>query len=424
MSGTLTRQRLGSLRGDPMMMNSALMFLTTLLMAGGGALFWVVAARVQTPENVGLAGSLVSAGDAIALFAQLGLNIALLRVMPTSERRAADIATASCVVVAAGATFALAYALLLPLTSPRLHDVLASPWAIALFCLLVSMTALNVLTDSAFLSINRVWSYLWLNGVLLGVAKVSLPFLLGGAGALGLYGSVGGAVALCALASLVVLFIHVPGSRRPSPSPQLREARHFAGAGYVTYVLNVLPQMVIPLLIINAVGPADSAVFFVSTQIVMLQSAVILAVGNSMYAESERTPHRRLEVLRRGGLMIGAVALGGVVVVQVLAPYFLQIFGDHYVEEGTTTLRVLALSALAFGFNYWSAMRLRMAHHLTAMMTVQLSCTVLVLVGAYLAAPHGTVWVAVAWGAGQLVGGTIGYIVSRTVAPVRDAGPA
>ena len=122
--------------------------------------------------------------------------------------------------------------------------------------------------------------------------------------------------------------------------------------------------------------------------------------------------------------MIGAVALGGVVVVQVLAPYFLQIFGDHYVEEGTTTLRVLALSALAFGFNYWSAMRLRMAHHLTAMMTVQLSCTVLVLVGAYLAAPHGTVWVAVAWGAGQLVGGTIGYIVSRTVAPVRDAGPA
>ena len=414
------RQRLGAMRTDPLLRNSALMFLTTVLMAGGGALFWVVAARVQTPENVGLAGSLVSAADALALFAQLGLNITLLRTMPTSDRRAADVATAACVVVTAGALFAFVYSALLPLTSPRLHDVLGSPITIGIFCVLVAMTALNVLTDSVFLSIDRVKSYLWLNGVLLGVAKCSLPFLIGGAGALGLYGSVGGAALLCGIASLVVIFTHVPGSRRPRPSRQLWEARHFAGAGYATYVLNVIPQMVIPLLIINAVGPADSAVFFISTQIVTLQTAVVLAVGNSMYAEGERAPHRRLEVLRRGGVTLGVVALGGASVVLVMAPYFLQIFGTHYAEEGTLTLRVLSLGVLAFAFNYWSAMRLRMARHLRAMMGVQLSCTVLILVAAFLVAPYGTVWIAFAWACGQLVGGIIGYVVSRTVAPVRD----
>ena len=47
---------------DRMLANSALMFATTLMMAGRGALFWVVAARLQTPENVGLAGSLVVGG--------------------------------------------------------------------------------------------------------------------------------------------------------------------------------------------------------------------------------------------------------------------------------------------------------------------------------------------------------------------------
>ena len=208
-------------RNDPLLMNSALMFATTILMAGGGAVFWVIAARLASPEDVGLAGSLVAAGDSLALFAQLGLNIAVLRTMPTSSRKAADVVTASTVVVGAGAVFALVYALLLPVTSPRLAGVLDSPVTIGIFCLLVAATALNVLSDSVFLAINQVWSYLRLNGILMGLVKCVLPFLLAGAGALGLYGSVGGAILCCAVASLWVIFRHVPGRRSLSPSPEL-----------------------------------------------------------------------------------------------------------------------------------------------------------------------------------------------------------
>jgi O-antigen/teichoic acid export membrane protein len=425
MSGPRTsrRQLLGAIRSDRLLVNSTLMFGTTLMMAAGGALFWVVAARLQSPENVGLAGSLVSAADSIALFAQLGLNITLLRTMPTSERKAADVATAALLVAAAGGVFALVYCLVLPVTSPRLHSVIGSPAAVAIYCVLVAATALNVLTDSVFLSINRLWSYLWLNGVLLGLAKCTLPFLLAGVGAFGLYGSVGGAVLLCAVASLLVVFRHVPGRLSLSPSRQLLSARRFAGAGYTTYVLNVVPQLVIPLMIINGLGAARGAVFFLSTQIVTLQNAVILAVGNSMYAESERAPHRRRSVIRRGGMTMAVVAVGGVAVVLVMAPSFLRIFGTHYADEGTATLRVLSLCVLAVGFNYWSAMRLRIAHHLHAMIGVQLTCTVVVLGLAAVATPHGTVWVALAWGAGQLVGGVVGYVVSRTLAPVYDDRP-
>ena len=80
--------RIRVVRTDPLLINSALVFATTVLMAGAGAVFWVVAARLATPEEVGLAGSLVAAGDSLALFAQLGLNIAVLRTMPASSRKA------------------------------------------------------------------------------------------------------------------------------------------------------------------------------------------------------------------------------------------------------------------------------------------------------------------------------------------------
>ena len=415
--------KLRAVRADPMLMNSALMFATTILMAGGGAVFWVIAARLATPGDVGLAGSLVAAGDSLALFAQLGLNIAVLRTMPTSSRRAADVVTTSVVVAGAGAGFALVYALLLPMTSPRLADVVGSPVTIAIFCVLVAGTALNVLSDSIFLAINRVRSYLWLNGILMGIVKCVLPFLLAGAGAFGLYGSVGGAILCCALASVWVILRHVPGRRSLSPSPELLATRRFAAAGWVTYVLTVLPLLVFPLIVINALGPAAGGAYFISFQVVTLLHAVILAVANAAYAESERAVHDRHRVVRKGGLTLLVCSVAGALAMIVAAPYFLTIFGSHYADTGTATLRVLSLSAIGAAFNYWSMMRLRLASNLVAMIVVQLVSTAVMLVLAVALAPYGTVWVAAAWGIGHVVGGVLGYLVTATIARFPDDAP-
>lgn len=415
--------KLRAVRADPMLMNSALMFATTILMAGGGAVFWVIAARLASPGDVGLAGSLVAAGDSLALFAQLGLNIALLRTMPTSSRKAADVVTASTVVVGAGAVFALVYALLLPLTSPRLADVLHSPLTIGVFCVLVAGTALNVLSDSVFLAINQVWSYLRLNGILMGLVKCVLPFLLAGAGALGLYGSVGGAILCCAVASVWVILRRVPGRRSLTPSPELLAARGFAAAGWVTYALTVLPLLVFPLIVINALGPDAGGAYFISFQVVTLLHAVILAVASSAYAEAEKATHDRHRVVRKGGVTLLVCAVAGALAMIVLAPYFLMIFGDHYVDSGTATLRVLSLAAVGAAFNYWSAMRLRLASNLAAMIGVQLVSTTVMLVLAVALAPYGTVWVAAAWGIGHAVGGALGYLVTATVARFPDEAP-
>ncbi len=415
--------KLRAARSDQLLANSALIFTTTLMMAGGGALFWVIAARLASPEDVGLAGSLVAAADSLALFAQLGLNIAIMRTMPTSQRKAADVLTASLTVMLAGVGFALVYCLLLPITSPRLTAVLGSPVTIAIFCVLVGAAAVNVLSDSVFLSINRVWDYLWLNGVMMGIAKCVLPFLLAGAGALGLYGSVGGAIALCAVASLWVIFRHVPGRLSLFPSTELLAARRFAGASYITYGLTVLPLLVLPLLVINALGPAQGASYFISFQIVTLINAVILAVANATYAESERTVRGRRQVVRKGGITLMACSSAGAAAMFVLAPYFLAIFGEHYVEEGTWTLRVMAFATIAAAFNYWGMIRLRLSSHLPAMIGVQVLSTAVMLVLAGSLASHGTAWVAASWGIGHLVGGIAGFAATLTIARFHDPTP-
>jgi O-antigen/teichoic acid export membrane protein len=415
-------QRLSAIRRDALMMNSALVLLTTVLMAGGGAVFWVIAARLATPEQVGLAGSLVSAGDSLALFAQLGLNVALVRVLPTSSRQGSDSLVAGLLVGLAGLAFATTYALVLPHVSPEFRHVFDSPWVIGLYALLVAGTAVNVLSDSVFLAIDRVRAYLALNGVVMGVLKCALPFALAGLGATGLYFSVGGAYLLVGVLSLLLVLKYVGGHAGLNPSPELRHARHFAGASYVTYLLTVIPLLVLPLFVITRLGPAHGGVWFISFQVVMLLNAVVLAVSSSTYAESERAVHHRHQVVRRGGFGLLAVAVGGAAVMMVLAPYFLAIFGDHYAGEGTATLRVLCLAVVAAAFNYWGMIRLRLSRNLRAMMATQAVSTALILVLCYLGASHGTVWVAAGLGVGHVVGGLLGALLTTTLVPFDDDG--
>jgi NhaP-type Na+/H+ or K+/H+ antiporter len=65
-------------------------------------------------------------------------------------------------------------------------------------------------------------------------------------------------------------------------------------------------------------------------------------------------------------------------------------------------------------------MRLRIAHHGTAMVAAQVVGTAAVFGLSVAAVSHGTTLVAAALGVGYLVGGLVGYLISRFMAPIRD----
>lgn len=405
---------------DPLIVNSSLILSTTLLMAVAGSLFWVIAARLSTPGQIGVASSLVSTTEALAVFAQLGLNITLIRTMPTSDRRASDVVAAVTVVSCFGAVLALAYGSALPWISPAVSEVVSWPGTVPMFAILVAATAVNQLTDGIFLSINRVISNLHINGLLMSVAKIGLPFGLAGAGAFGIFGAVGLSALVAAVTSLVVILRYLPDRPTRRPSQALRDSLRFSGAGYVSNVLYFVPQLVLPVLIINAQGPAQSAVYFISFQIVTLLNAAVYAVSNSMFAEAARAPHAARMITRKAGRTIMVATAVGAILLVLVSPALLGIFGPEYADQGVPILRILALGSLGVAFNYWAAILLRIANHLTAMVAVQAVTTgVMVGLGA-LVAPWGIEYVAASWGVGQLLGGVIGYAVSRTIAPIID----
>ncbi len=415
--------RVASLRTaarDPVLANSSLMIATTLVMAAAGSLFWLIAARLQTSAEVGLSGSLVSAAVTMSYLAQLGINITLIRALPTSARSKADVTISVSLVALFGFMLALGYGFLLPVFSPHLSEVLGVGWRVVAFGVLVAATAVNLLTDGIFLGISRVGINLKVNGFLMGASKLALVFVFGGLGAFGLFGAVGMASLLAAVASVAAIMRVLPGRASLRPSATLIRQRRFAGAGYVASVLDLLPQLVLPLLIINASGASPSAMYFVSFQVVTLLNSGCYAIGSAMYAEGARSPHAVRQTVRRAGVVLALAVGTGVLTLLVVSPFLLKIFGPEYYDGGVVTLRVLAIGSVGVAFNYWAAMRLRLVQHLRAMMFVQLATSTVMIGAAAAVADRGPAWVAGAWGVGQLCGGLLGYLASKTVAPLRD----
>jgi hypothetical protein len=81
---------------------------------------------------------------------------------------------------------------------------------------------------------------------------------------------------------------------------------------------------------------------------------------------------------------------------------------------------VLALATVGAAFNYWGAIRLRLAGRPAAMIGVQAVSTAVMLALAVALAAHGPAWVAAAWGVGHVVGGALGYAVTATVVRFGD----
>lgn len=405
--------RLHRLTQHPIVVDSGYQVGTTVLMAGAGALFWVIAARLHPAEVVGVAGALVSAGTVLAIIAQIGINQTLVRVLPTSTRQAADLFTGLAVTGVVGALLGLLYALVAPAFAEDLVGVVDSPARTLALALLVGATAANITTDAVFLSLRRLGINMQINGVIMGVAKCALPFALVGWGAFGLFAATGLA-ALIALVSSVAVLVRLVGLPRSSASPELRSSLGFAGASYVATVLDRLPMMVLPLLVINSLGAAAGGVFFICLQIAALLNSMVFAIGSSSFAEGSRHPERLTTVRSHSARALGVAVGSAAVVVLLLAPLLLRIMGKVYVADGTDVLRVLALGALALAAYHWSEIQLRLAGRLRAMVLMPLATTTLMLVLAWALTPLGIVWTATAWALSLVVGALVGITITRT----------
>lgn len=400
---------LGRLKSDHMLRNSLFLLLSTGVQAALGFAFWIVVARLFSTEDVGRGSSLISAIGLIAYFALLGLNNAVVRYLPTARDKNSLITSTVLLVGGFGALIGAIYIFATPVFAPKISFVAHQPLLALGFVVLAAASSVNLLTDSVFIA-SRKASYTALtDGGVGGISKIVFSLLLAGAGAYGVFSASAGGFAAAALASLVLMGIVLRW--RPAlhkPIEILKPLIKFSFANYAGDVMALLPTLVVPLIILDRLGPSSEAYFFVAFQLANLLYAAGRAIEQTFLAEGSQADADWRGLLRRSLRLLVVLFVPMCLVVVVGAHWVLLVFGVKYSQFGTPTLMLLAAAAVPMGANNWLQTVLRLAGALKAIVWSGMVCAVSVCALAWFLAPYGLTALSVAW----VIGSTLGALVA------------
>ncbi|MFC7218043.1 lipopolysaccharide biosynthesis protein [Streptomyces polyrhachis] len=416
---------------DQVFVSSFFLLASTVVTAGLSFLFWVVVARYYSPEQVGLATSLISATTLLAFLSLAGLNSTLIRFPAPEPSRDAQITQSMLLVAVLACAAAGVYLLGLPLYGQKLLFIREDPAWIAAFVLFCACAAVNLLMKSVFIAARTPQFNVLSDGLLQGAAKLALPAALTGLGTAGILGSAGGGFVV-AVVSMLLLMRAKLGFRLDflGRGTRLREQLRFSVASHVSSVVNLAPVMALPLIVLHYLGAAQAGYYFIAFQIASLLNAVSAAVGEAIFAEVSADPSRFGEMMRRSAKIIAVVQVPAVTAVALGGGLLLKVFGGSYADSARDLLCVLALSALAVALNTWACFALKLLRRMKRLILSNLVLAAVSVGLAVLWTPRGLLWVGLAWGAGNLAAGclaSLSLLGSRpspaAAAPAAPSGP-
>lgn len=388
------------------MESSLFLMASTGLTAGLGFLFWILVDRSYSTQRVGLATSLINAISLISYLALFGLNSVLIRHQAKGRARNSQVTRSLLISAAGGLLFAGGFLALLPWLSPRLEFIRANPAYALLFCAFCGFAAVNLLTDSVFMAARLPQYNLLVDGFVQSLSKLAMPIFLVTFGAVGIVASTGIGYAVAVVASLAAMRWRL-GFRFDlrTRDRTLTEQARYSLANYGSSLLNLVPQLALPMIALQKLGSETEAYYFMAFQVANILYAASHSIGDATFSEASHDVSRLAECLRRAARMNIVILIPAVAVVCLAARLLLELFGQSYADHAQGLLVLLAAGAIAVALNNWSSNALRVTGAIRPLVASNVIYTVASIGFAEVMAPHGLIWIGWAWVGGNLLSG-------------------
>ncbi len=227
----------------------------------------------------------------LAYLSLFGLNGSLVKFLPAAVRPADQVSTAVTIAGGAGVLLGFGYVLLLPVVAPRTAHAFRGPALWALFTVIVTAAAVNLVTDSVFIASRTAHWNPVVDGVVQGVAKLVPLAALTAAGVIGIFTSYG--LGSLAAAAASIWLINRRLHLRVRPSVRLRcldGYLTFSAASYVSSLLNLAPLVMLPLITLDKLGSRSAGLLLHRLPDGHHARGHSVAVCESLFAELSDAP--------------------------------------------------------------------------------------------------------------------------------------
>jgi len=336
---------------EPLHRNAIFLIAAWIFEAIFGFIFWILAARLYSVDDVGKATALISTGSLIASFSGLGLGIGLIRYFSDTKDKSGMINTVSAIVIFFSFLLGLIFLLFIDTVSPELSHIKANPVFLLIFILFIAARALIITQLSLFVAMRRA-EYSLFQSLATGI-RIILLILMASLYSVGIFYSFAGGYILAIIISLTFIFI-LYRSYYPFTGIRwsaLKEMIRFSFGNYIGDSFKILPGLIMPLLIVNILSPAMSAYFFMAWMIANMVFMIPYGTNYSLLAETSydarRIKDQILKTIKFTFLILAPV----IVLIVLLSQYILILFGENYSIEASNLLIVLVISSIPVSIN-------------------------------------------------------------------------
>lgn len=412
---------------DSLLRNSVYIMGTNAATGVLGYLFWILAARLYPPYDVGLGSALISAMSLAAIFANLGMGATLVQTLPRRETGKAWSLTLNAGLatgIVAGLLSGTIVAVALPLFSPRFSIVESQLIYAFAFMAGVPIMTVSTLLDQTFIAERRAHNMLIRNATVavLKIPLLVLPtMLLLHAGALGVFSAGVLAMAIALVGGMLLLVPRL--GRRYSLTTrgivgQVRSMLSLLTGNYFIGLGGLASQYLSPVIVAIRLSPADNAYFYATLRVsefVLMGSA---AVAASLFAEGSHAADSLPRKVRSSARIISMILCPGILICFLGGHYILSVFGPGYAQHGLLLLRVDAIAAApdAITTVYVNVLRVQRRMRFAALLNLGMATTTITLTWILLPvlgiAGQGVAYL-IAMAAGSLVAGIDAFRLRR-----------
>lgn len=335
---------------NPLFRNGYALMANTAITAVLGMGYWLLAARLYTPEDFGSGQALITAMRLFASLTALGFVGALARFIPVAGRRTAGLVLRAYLVTGlTGVTAALGFLLTLPLWGET-YASLAGVGPGLFFLAAVLIWSVFTLQDVTLAGLRKA-TWVPVNSICFGLVKMVMLIALARAMPEdGIFVSwiVPTAIALVPINIFIFGFViprHVRETRHAEP-PRIREIGRFLAGDYPGTLSILAIVYLVPVLVATQVDEATFGYFSLAHTLGCMIEMLAMNMATSLTVEGSFDESQLAGNARRAMRRAFTIIIPIVLLTILLAPFILTVFGPDFADEGTLLLRLMALAVL------------------------------------------------------------------------------
>lgn len=332
---------------NPLLRNSLFIILSSIISAGFGFVFFFIAAKLYLPEDVGIATSLVSSITLIGTFSRFGLDFSIIRFFPEYDK-SKILSTSIFITTICSIILGIVYIREIDVFSPELQLLQSTRNAIIYLIVLVASSWVSLMGIS-FIAIRKAGLNLFQN-LLMGTRIIFL-FLSISLGAIGIFTSIGISFIISIIAVFSLLKRYGIGISLNMDSNFLKESFRFSAANYVANLLMSAPSMLLPIMVLNTLGPKSAAYYYISYSIVSMLFMIPSAISMSLFVEGSHGVKIKNTVIKSIAI-ITPIIIPMSIVLYFCSPWILRLISSEYAAGGVAVMKTMVLAIIFVSINY------------------------------------------------------------------------